>query len=201
MRWLLSRLGWMIAGIASLYALSMLAGVASGGPLDPPGLPAPTMKTLADVAPSWHQKLVSTNGDVNGCNSARFTCVLDGEAVLDNETGLVWDRNPDIEQTQTWNGAFGYCTNRELGGRGGFRLPSVEEMNSLRDDSADRLPDGGPFTVPTEQQFWTASTEVGNAAWAYTFQVNNSGASASEKTGATAVWCVRGPAAAAIPNP
>jgi len=42
----------MALGIAGLYGASMLAGVALGGSLDPPGPPGSTMKSLADIAPS-----------------------------------------------------------------------------------------------------------------------------------------------------
>ena len=37
------RIAWMALGIAGLYGASALAGVVSGGPLDPPGPVSPTM--------------------------------------------------------------------------------------------------------------------------------------------------------------
>lgn len=47
----IARSGWVVAGGMGLLLLAALAGVVSGGPLDPPGTPAPTMKTLHDVEP------------------------------------------------------------------------------------------------------------------------------------------------------
>lgn len=46
------------------------------GTLDPPGPPAPTMRSLEQVTPSWDRVLPANNGGVDGCNSSRFTCVM-----------------------------------------------------------------------------------------------------------------------------
>lgn len=47
---------------------------------------------VTGLPPTWDKLLDSTNGDEDGCNSDRFICVMGDRAVLDNETGLVWDR-------------------------------------------------------------------------------------------------------------
>lgn len=48
--------------------------------------------------------------------------MLDGAAVLDKETGLVWDKSPDTT-TRTWLSATSHCYRRELGCRKGWHLP------------------------------------------------------------------------------
>ena len=65
------------------------AGIALSGNLEPTAPPGSTMKTLDEIPPAWSQKLSAAQ---------RFVLVLDGEAVLDKETGLVWEKSPDTTQ-------------------------------------------------------------------------------------------------------
>ncbi len=62
----------------------------------------------------------------------RWGLVYGGHAVLDRETGLVWRRGVvSIPNGLAWAGALEACRNDRTGGRGGWRLPSVEEFLSL----------------------------------------------------------------------
>jgi hypothetical protein len=51
MQSMISRAGWIFAGVLALLVLAALAGVARGGPLDPPGAPAPTQPQLEPRTP------------------------------------------------------------------------------------------------------------------------------------------------------
>lgn len=178
--------------------ITMLATRAYGGPLDPPGPPDPTMKTLGDIPPSWHQTLLSDNGDVDGCNSTRFTCVLGNTSVLDNETGLVWDIGPATAGL-TWLAAIYHCAARENGGRYGWRLPTLEEVMTLRDTSLDGVPDGAPL-LPSGFLFWTSTTNLTSTTSAFSFSQLN-GLSAVAKTGSgPRAACVRGPQSSQTPS-
>ena len=72
--------------IAILTAVLFMPGMVKAGNLEPSAGPGSTMKTLDEIPPTWSQKLPAAQ---------RFTIVLDGEAVLDKETGLVWEKSPD----------------------------------------------------------------------------------------------------------
>ena len=147
----------MVSGVLALFVIATLADVVGAGPLDPPGPLGSTQQRIADIPPSWHQILASNNGDGSGCNSTRFECVMGGVAVLDHETGLVWQRA--VSGDLSGLGEFNLCETMELGGRYGWRLPSSAELRSLLDGSADHLPDGHPFTgvSPGTTKFWTSS--------------------------------------------
>ena len=78
-------------------------------------------RQTAAAAPSWHQII----------SAERFEKVLGGEAVLDRETGLVWELNTDVDVTHTWDGAVMHCYGATIGGRKGWRLPTISELLTL----------------------------------------------------------------------
>ena len=150
---------------------------------------------LPGLTQNWDKKLLA-NDSGDPCNSSRFTCVLDGQAVRDNETGLVWERTP-LETRFTWIQALGFCYDRNVGGRKGWHLPTVEQLASLIDPSTPgtpKLPTGHPFqlTFPPETCCGTATTFEGNQALNYQVVITNGGVSAGLKSGAIFNWCVRG---------
>jgi hypothetical protein len=161
------------------------------GSLEPSGPPESTMKTLDQIPPTWSQKLQC---DTTAC--PRFQLVLDGTAVLDKETGLVWEKSA-WRTTPLWNAAIWMCSDLELGGRKGWRLPTVEELTSLVDPTQDfpALPNGHPFVNVYEGSYWSATTDAHDASSAWSvFMGGNGGVGGSVKDGpfSRGVWCVRG---------
>src|SRR5512140_126433 len=67
------------------------------------------------ATPSWDQTLPS---------STRFVVLsnLNNAAVLDRETGLVWERSPSAARVPVWADAVNDCYARIIGGRKGWRL-------------------------------------------------------------------------------
>lgn len=195
MRHHVNRAGWAIAGALALVLVASLARSINAGPLDPPGPVGSTMRTIGDLVPSWNTTLSSSGG----CTSQRFSCVMGNGAVLDNETGLVWEKAPAFAAfTDSWFNFETLCTSNSTGGRLGWRMPTAEEMLSLKDPNAfpDGLPPGHPFTGLGNATFWTATSDPLNEDNAR--YVNMSPLGSSEQTaykGTTNVasaWCVRG---------
>jgi hypothetical protein len=138
--------------------------------------------------PAWDQKLRS--------GTTRFVILSNwgDEAVLDRNTGLVWQRSP-LEARQRWSDARSGCLNTTTGGREGWRLPSVAELASLIDPSLSP-----PFVpsvfdgVQSSSPYWSATTnaEFPSSAWIVSFVQNVKGVSTTHKTDSLHVWCVRG---------
>ncbi len=104
--------------------------------------------------PSWDQKLPATT---------RFVVLAnwDSEAVLDRETGLVWQRQPN-NNISNWYAASAYCDLVATGNRRGWRLPSLVELSSLGEyqpNGAFDVPPGHPFTLYNLTAFWTESVQ------------------------------------------
>ncbi len=168
-KWLV-RSGWMAAGIAALYVVSALAGAALGGPMDPPGPPGSTYRSLEIIPPSWALLRDSSNGDIDGCNSTRFACVMSGEAVLDGETGLVWQRDA-ATTSATWAEAVHDCYTALIGGRYGWRLPTWPELMSLSSSTVS-FTSPSPFTNvgpggPGQSYYWSATADPYSSTSAY----------------------------------
>ena len=148
------------------------------------------MKTLDQIPPTWSQKLQC---DATAC--PRFELVLDGAAVLDKETGLVWEKWPNTSGG-TWFEVRSHCNTTWVGNRAGWRLPTVQELASLADltQSNPALPAGSPFRYVLSDYYWTATLEGHNdstAAWLVYF--GNGGVTYGNKEyPGHKGWCVRG---------
>jgi len=148
----------MALSILEVFAVSSFAGA-----LDPGAPPGPTMKPLDEVPPAWSQTLPA---------SERFKSVLSGAGVLDKETGLVWEQSPSATPL-FWEHALNICRARNIGGRRGWRLPTLEELYSLVDDTQSNpsLPAGHPFSNVQPSGYWSATTpaSVPNNAFVVSF--------------------------------
>ena len=131
----------------------------------------------------------------------RFVVLADfnNEAVLDRETGLVWERSPNVSPTRNWSDSRQICVDKNVGGRRGWRLPSIHELTSLLDDSRvnPALLSGHPFTI-SNGGYWSATLDptvvnggLFTSVWAVDFGVPGVRPIGNDSSGH--IWCVRGP--------
>jgi hypothetical protein len=139
--------------------------------------------------PAWDQQLPAAQ---------RFIVLQNwnNEAVLDRETGLVWQRQPSTGPAG-WLNAMEQCHLLLAGNRRSWRLPSYEELTSLIDGTQNdlALPPGHPFLgIDDVTPFWSTSTwELGTqSAWVVNFIHAAEGRVADKSTGSARFWCVRG---------
>ena len=192
-----------VSVVMALIAGAVLLPPSFAGDLNPPGPPAPTMKTLDQIPPTWDQILLSNDGGADGCNSTRFKCIMNGYAVLDRETGLVWERGPGQSisaDPRSWIATSDQCIRNQVVGRKGWKLPTIQELNSLfrydSDTTSLYLPAGHPFNISDPQKaiFWSATNSAGtsDAAWVIDFRVGQFHDILLKSNETTAyMWCVR----------
>ena len=177
-------LRWTAVALISVLAVLAVTAVIHAGSLTPPAAPGPSMRTLEELKPAWNKIIPADQ---------RFVAVLDGNAVLDKETGLVWAKAPDTA-LRTWQGAIDYCAGLSLGGRMGWRLPTVEELASLVDPSASgspALPAGHPFQNVQSNSYWSSSTNVANTSFARIVSMATGTMGSDDQSGSYYVWPVR----------
>ena len=166
-------------------------GGAGNGAIDP-----------CTVPPVWDEHI--DNSQANN----RFVSALGGAAQCDKETGLTWETAPgntdgdqdvDINDRQDYGFALGHCITKAVGGKKGWRLPSIPELATLVDTTQ------GPPTLPANHPFiniqgsqlddfyWSATTLSENPTQAGLLRFHPGLVSSGEKTRLGFVWCVRGP--------
>jgi Protein of unknown function (DUF1566)/Cohesin domain len=142
--------------------------------------------------PSWDQQLPA---------STRFVILSNwsNNAVLDRETGLVWEKVP-TSNVSPWVFYLSACFLRSTGGRLGWRMPSIEEFLTLMDPATFKLVAGAPFDLSNpngnfhDAIFWTTTTDASTPANAFQADFTGSGApfESQPKSNDQRLWCVRG---------
>lgn len=137
--------------------------------------------------PSWDQTLPA---------ATRFIVLtnMGSEAVLDRETGLVWEQSPDTTP-RVWMIAHLHCNQKTVGGRKGWRLPGIQDLASLIDPAVaapgPTLPAGHPFSN-VQPAYWTATSTYFDPDQAYAVSFFLGGRITQLKSTGISVWCVRG---------
>ena len=119
----------------------------------------------------------------------RFTDNLDNTA-KDNLTGLVWTKNANLPNgTLTWQAALDYVAGMNAGTHPNFgytdwRLPNVNELNSLTDNSkyVPALPQGHPFINVQSGGYWSSTTDAYGTGHAWVVSMNYGGVSSDLKS-------------------
>ena len=128
----------------------------------------------------------------------RFTVLkeFNGEAVLDNETLLVWERSPST-MGAAWISAPMRCALKSVGGQKGWQLPSFYELMSLVDPSvkgspvSPKLPSGHPFRDVKATVYWSGTSYSADPTNAYAVDFLLGDVALHGKNGIRGYWCVR----------
>ena len=129
----------------------------------------------------------------------RFVVLADfnNVAVLDRESGLVWEKSPETTM-HAWTGSdvAQACGNKNVGGRKGWRLPSIQELASLIDPTVvppgPTIPAGHPFTNVQSATYWSATTVAALPTNGWLLTLASGEVNSSPKETMRLVWCVRG---------
>jgi len=152
------------------------------------------------ATPAWDQQIKCDT--LATCQRFVVLSNWNNDAVLDRETGLVWERAPNRPASQTWNLALFQCVFQDTGGRFGWRLPTIQELLSLAVPDASgqpHLPLGHPFVLASENGYWSAtsggfppSAGTLSTAWGVDFNGFFLGFLKNGNGGKLDTWCVRG---------
>jgi hypothetical protein len=175
--------------------------VASTSPADAGGAGGQGRAAVMPV-PTWDRQ-------IEGPRRFQVLRDFDDDAVLDRETGIVWERvagDTNGDQVVTipddeldWGSAKMHCLEKDVGDRKGWRLPTLHELLSLivpsvPNDDAPKLPEGHPFIdVQSPGNYWSVTTHAGDPQNAWVVDLFGNALFGQIDPFAVAfVWCVRG---------
>lgn len=93
------------------------------------------------------------------------------DIVLDKETGLVWSRNANGPSSEiAWLNAVEGVNELTLANKMGWRLPTIEEISSLR--GATGIGTNHPFVDVQNGPYWTSSTHPVSTNEVWTVKLN-----------------------------
>ena len=115
----------------------------------------------------------------------------DSDIVTDSVTKLEWQDNT-IGNTMEWKDAINYCENDvSLGNHQDWRLPNINELTSLVDDSNANPAIDSIFEYTSSNLYWSSSTTAGATNGAWTVYFSSGGQHNDYKDNSLFVRCVR----------
>lgn len=160
-------------------------GAGDAGPADA----APDAMTCEPGAREDFARWPMPNFTAGMPNQASYTVI--GSSVRDNVTGLVWQRTPAPNMSQT--AAEAYCEGLGLDGACDWRLPQRIELISISNyTKVDPSIDEGAFPGTAANAYWSATAERNAPARAWYVSFNNGVIDTTTRTDSYGVRCVRG---------
>ncbi len=114
------------------------------------------------------------------------------EVVIDPNTKLMWQDNASVKTTRKdWSEAISYCKNLKFAGFSDWRLPSIDELLSITDDTKynPAIKDG--FLNVTADDYWSSSPDASGSSNAWSVVFKNGGDGWGTKSDSYLVRCVR----------
>jgi len=118
---------------------------------------------------------------------------VSGDSVVDRLTNLRWRRKADLTgEKVTWQGALDAVSGLDSSGENAWRLPNINELESLVDCSrhSPALPEGHPFK-DVREGYWSSTTSMFEPDWAWALYLTKGAVGVGQKWGAHFhVWAV-----------
>jgi len=139
------------------------------------------------------------DADVDGTSKSYTNSSCGTGTVGDDYTGLCWQWD-DYDTIRTWEQALTYCNDLELGGHADWRLPTVNELSTMIDNSCDSATPAHCDSNfqntafkwrSTSDYYWSSTTSPDSTGYAYSAGMYNGYVSNAVKANTNYVRCVR----------
>ncbi len=119
--------------------------------------------------------------------------IKQGEIVLDTESGLMWQDNSAVESSEMLYGeAMTYCKRLSLAGYDDWRLPSVQELQSIVDLTRYEPAVQRGFHFTALDSYWSSTLYADDAERAWDVDFKSGSTEHNRHSYDFYVRCVRG---------
>ncbi|QOY52577.1 DUF1566 domain-containing protein [Candidatus Sulfurimonas baltica] len=109
--------------------------------------------------------------------------------ITDSTTGMMW--KDDYKVQKTWSEAKSYCEDLVMSGYEDWRLPAINELESIADYTMHKPAIKTGFDNVTSHIYWSSSTDVSNNNDAWYLLFENGRSYTLDKSNSYNVKCVR----------
>ena len=120
--------------------------------------------------------------------------IRENDTVVNTVTMLVWQDDTSVtSNSRTWSSAIDYCESLTLASKSDWRLPNINELNTIVDDTKYNPAINSMFQNTVNSLYWSsttyARTDWKDRAWAINF--SSSSTNYGNKTSTYYIRCVR----------
>jgi hypothetical protein len=113
------------------------------------------------------------------------------QAVVDKETGLIWERDPNQNGNLPWAQARQVCLNKSVHHKKGWRLHSITELTGVWDPFI--VQPASPFIGICCKTFWSSTVDASApTTQAWTMDTANGFTRITPLSDNMGIWCVKG---------
>ncbi len=114
------------------------------------------------------------------------------EVVIDGKSSLMWQDNGEVKTVKKdWQGARDHCQNLSFSGYSDWRLPDINELLSITDDTRANPAIRSGFENVVSDDYWSSSSNVNGSGNAWYVFFNYGNANNYNKYNNYYVRCVR----------
>lgn len=118
---------------------------------------------------------------------------IEADIIKDYSTGLTWQDNYDVKiNKKNWKDAKSYCQELKLEGVSNWRLPSINELQSIVDVEKYNPSIKIKFNNIVSKEYWSSTLNVGNDNHPWYVEFKEGSTEGSSITSKFYVRCVRG---------
>jgi uncharacterized protein DUF1566/curli production assembly/transport component CsgG len=152
---------------------------------------ASTFAATSDVKPEKNATEDMQNKEQDCRETDGRYCDYGSGTISDTSTGLVWQQIAD-DRERTWVQAIAYCRGLKLAGKNDWRLPNIDELESIVDKASKGTAINMAFFLDAKpEHYWPSTIYEGDTKGARYLNFSSGSKGWHDKTRSNYVRCVR----------